>query len=70
MLFLALAAAVAVGSVTGVAAVKSPTSSLVPVNARECLLYQTEIQLIQRLTGTAEAGVVSAKKSTATVPTR
>lgn len=32
---LALAAAVAVGSVTGVsAAVKSPTSSLVPVNAK------------------------------------
>ena len=44
---LALAAAVAVGSVTGVsAAVKSPTSSLV----LRMLLYQTEIQLIQRLT--------------------
>ena len=53
---LALAAAVAVGSVTGVsAAVKSPTSSLVPVNAKNVAVSN---------------GNTVDKKSTATVPSK
>ena len=67
---LALAAAVAVGSVTGVsAAVKSPTSSLVPVNAKNVAVSNGNT-VDTKANGTAEVGVVSAKKSTATVPSK
>ena len=56
---LALAAAVAVGSVTGVsAAVKSPTSSLVPVNAKNVAVSN------------GNTVDTKAKKSTATVPSK
>ena len=66
---LALAAAVAVGSVTGVsAAVKSPTSSLVPVNAKNVAVSNGNT-VDTKANGTAEVGV-SAKKSTATVPSK
>ena len=58
---LALAAAVAVGSVTGVsAAVKSPTSSLVPVNAKNVAVSNGNT-VDTKANGTAEVGVVSAK---------
>ena len=67
---LALAAAVAVGSVTGVsAAVKSPTSSLVPINAKNVAVSNGNT-VDTKANGTAEVGVVSAKKSTATVPSK
>ena len=67
---LALAAAVAVGSVTGVsAAVKSPTSSLVPVNAKNVAVSNGNT-VDTKANGTAEVGVVSAKKSTATIPSK
>ena len=67
---LALAAEVAVGSVTGVsAAVKSPPSSLVPVNAKKVAVTHGNT-VDTKANGTAEVGVVSAKKSTATVPSK
>ena len=67
---LALAAAVAVGSVTGVsAAVKSPTSSLVPVNAKNVAVSNGNT-VDTKANGTAEVGAVVAKKSTATVPSK
>lgn len=67
---LALAAAVAVGSVTGVSAtVKSPTSSLVPVNAKNVAVSNGNT-VDTKANGTAEVGAVVAKKSTATVPSK
>ena len=62
---LALAAAVAVGSVT----VKSPTSSLVPVNAKNVAVSNGNT-VDTKANGTAEVGAVVAKKSTATVPSK
>ena len=67
---LALAAVVTVASVSGVsAAVGSPTTSLVPVNQKNVAVTNGNT-VDTKANGTAEVGVVSTKKSTATVPSK